>query len=148
MQKREQRQRAADADAEEHRERFAAAIARLHQAKLQLAQLLRGLRHPLAHPLEKRMDLLGRRVGRRHLLTAADDVAQPIVDAGRLRGQRVGHRGDQQRPEREREQWQQNRHDYTSILMTCLIQKNPTACMTIDAMIIIWPMRSSNSSFM
>ena len=50
-----------------------------------------------------------------------------------LRGQGVGHRRDQKRAEREREQWKPERHDYTSILMTCLIQKNPIACMMIDA---------------
>ena len=83
-------------------------------------------------------------VGRR----SPSDVAQAVVDVGRLGRQGVGHRRDQERAKRECKQWKPERHGYTSILMTCLIQKNPIACMMIDAMIIIWPIRSSNRRFM
>ena len=38
---------------------------------------------------------------------------------------------DQQRGEEEREQRKQQRHVYTSILMTLRIQKKPIVCITI-----------------
>ena len=55
---------------------------------------------------------------------------------------------DDQRPEDEGEQRQEHRHDYTSILTTCLIQMYPMVCITIATISSIWPMRSRNSMFM
>jgi hypothetical protein len=57
----------------------------------------------------------------------------------------IGDRGHQQRPEHERQERKQHRHGYTSIFTICLIQMKPIACITMQARIIIWPMRSSKS---
>src|SRR5581483_439667 len=76
----------------------------------------------------------------------AGDVAEAALDRRRAaRRKRHRRRGDEQRHEQEREERQQQRHGYTSILMTCRIQKKPIVCSTRPPTIMSCPIRSRNS---
>ena len=90
---------------------FGAAVSGLDESKLDLAEILRRFRQPLADTFQERDDLIGRRVCVLRLRLAAKHVTQPVVDAWpSLRRQRVAHRRDQQRAECKREQWKPERH--------------------------------------
>src|SRR5262249_13445246 len=136
--------------AEEHRHRLGVAVAGGDQALLQLAHLRRGAGRALADALQRVDEALeAGAVGRRRAELRAADLAEPLLDDGRAgRRERHGGAGDEQRDEHEREKREQQRHDYTSILITRRIQMYPMVCITIAPMIIIWPMRSLKSSDM
>ena len=120
------------------------------QPLLQLAQLLRRARRHRAHALQ-RVDRPCRSGGGSSLWSVRADVTSPSrrsIALPPLGAQRHRAADDQQRDEDEPDERQQERHGYTSILMTWRIQKYPTACRTIAPISIICPMRSRNSSCM
>ena len=100
------------------------------------------MRHGAADPFERVHDPVvpGARF-RRAVDARAGEIAEPPLDRRRRCPDDERHRagGDQQRGEREREQRKQDEHAYTSILMTCLIQKNPTVCITTAPISMVCP---------
>ena len=104
------RQRKHDADAEEDRHGLVAAVASLHQAHLQRAELLRGARRLLADPLDEAHQLVEARLIFVVVANAAGgQLFEPAIDRDRaVRHQRERRGADQYGAENERQQWHQH----------------------------------------
>ena len=140
-------ERNGQADADEDRPRFLVSIAGADETLLQLAHLGRATAARICASCFSVLTAVS--VVNRRLDGHAADLTEATLNQHAAAWRQKHRRScDQQRDEQESEQRKQQRHAYTSILMTLRIQKYPIVCMTMAAMIIIWPIRSLNSRSM